>query len=116
SPDGKILASASDDHMIRLWDAETDRELRQLAGHGSEVKCLAFSPNGKVLASGGADKTIRFWDVSTGKKLSRIEKHPGPVQVITYAPDGKTLASGGDDEGGNVCIWETSGAKEVRRW
>jgi WD40 repeat protein len=116
SPDGKILASAGDDHLIRFWDAETDRELRQLAGHESEVNCLAFSPDGKVLASGGADRTIRFWDVATGKELSRIDKHPGPVQVVAYAPDGKTLASGGDDKGGNVCVWETSNGKEVRRW
>ncbi len=116
SPNGKILASAGDDHVIRFWDAETDRELRQLAGHKSQVNCVAFSPDGKILASGGEDKTIRFWDVSTGKELSQINKHPGPVVAVAYAPDGKSLVSGGNEEGGNICVWESDNGKEVRRW
>ena len=63
SPDGKILASGSVDHTIKLWDVATGTLLRTLSGHTSFVESVAFSPDGKILASGSYDKTIKLWDV-----------------------------------------------------
>src|SRR5271170_443018 len=51
SPDGKLLASASDDHTVRLWDPATGASLQTLEGHSDSVLALAFSPDGKLLAS-----------------------------------------------------------------
>ena len=51
SPDGKTLASGSGDKTIRLWDVNTGRLIRSLAGHGGTVHSLAFSPDGKTIAS-----------------------------------------------------------------
>src|SRR5713101_1230986 len=62
SPDGRVLASGSDDKTIRLWDMQTGQLLRSLEGHSNYVNSVAWSPDGKVLASGSSDKTIRLWN------------------------------------------------------
>ena len=64
SPDGKTLASAGGENVIRLWDLATYKTVRTLEGHTDGVECLAFSPDGKILASGSRDKTIRLWEMS----------------------------------------------------
>jgi WD40 repeat protein len=65
SPDGKTLASSSDDGTIRLWDIATGRPIGSpLTGHTDAVYSVAFSPDGKTLASGSDDHTIRLWDVA----------------------------------------------------
>jgi hypothetical protein len=64
SPDGKTLASVSDDKTIILWDVASHQRLGQpLTGHTSSVRSVAFSPDGKTLASGSNDRTIILWDV-----------------------------------------------------
>jgi WD40 repeat protein len=68
SPDGKTLASASQDHTVRLWETATNKELTTLQGHTNAVDVVAFSPDGMTLASGGLDKTVRLWEVATRKE------------------------------------------------
>ena len=68
SPDGKRIASGSDDNTVRLWDADTGQPVGQpLTGHTDTVTSVAFSPDGKRIVSGSGDNTVRLWDADTGQ-------------------------------------------------
>jgi WD40 repeat protein len=64
SPDGKTVASTSEDGTLRLWEVATGKERCCFVGHRGDVWCLSFSPDGRRLASGGGDATTFVWDVT----------------------------------------------------
>ncbi|NJR67059.1 MAG: hypothetical protein HC772_19885, partial [Leptolyngbyaceae cyanobacterium CRU_2_3] len=66
SPDGKTLASCSEDQTLKLWDWRTGQCLKTWTGHQGWVKSIAFSPNGNQLATGSFEHTVKVWDVETG--------------------------------------------------
>ena len=69
SPDGKRLATASNDSTVRVWDLATGQELVALKGHFTVVSSVAFSPDGKTLASGSGDLTVRLWRAATEQEV-----------------------------------------------
>jgi WD40 repeat protein len=112
SPDGKILASGSDEGEIGLWAMPGGRPIHRLSGHAWQTNALAFSPGGKQLASVGNDKSARVWHVLTGKQLLRL-RHDGHVVAVAYSPDGKTLATASEDK--TIRFWNPATGKQIRK-
>jgi WD40 repeat protein len=102
SPDGKMLASSSNDSTVILWDVAT----RQPIGQSIEGSNVAFSPGGKTLAA-GTNLTIVLWNIVTGQPIGQpLEEPTGQLHSLTFSPDGKILASGGVD--GTSTLWDVA--------
>ncbi|MDO4584233.1 MAG: WD40 repeat domain-containing protein [Planctomycetia bacterium] len=90
SPDGKRLVSC--DRLVRVWDMESGRELKQMDGHTSTIHSVCFSADGKKVWSAGADGFLKVWDARTGMLLGAFQQEDGVVSVI-ISPNGKMVVA-----------------------
>ena len=112
APDGRLLASATEDGQVQLTGDPDEGESTDLGTHKGAAWCVAFSPDGERLASGGEDKLVRLWDVRNRKELPSLAGHGGAVRGLCFSPDGSRLASGDGD--GVIRLWDASSGRPVR--
>ncbi|KAF9478961.1 WD40 repeat-like protein [Pholiota conissans] len=99
SPDGKLLATGSEDNEIRIWDIDARKIIRTLKGHTEEIYSLDFSRNGRYIVSGSADRTLWIWDLrQRSSKMIHLSKDSQDfeqgITSIAISPDSKLVAAG----------------------
>ncbi|XP_076397285.1 notchless protein homolog 1 [Megachile rotundata] len=98
SPNGRIIASASFDKSIKLWEANTGKYITSLRGHVQAVYSVAWSADSRLLVSGSADSTLKVWCMKTKKLCQDLPGHADEVYAVDWSPDGLCVASGGKDK------------------
>ncbi|HVS00959.1 MAG TPA: pentapeptide repeat-containing protein [Thermoanaerobaculia bacterium] len=111
SPDGRQVASGSEDQTVRIWDLETGRQRRSFRGHEDWIWTVAFSPDGLLVASGGSDRSIRVWSLASGYEVWHTREHENHVRCVAFSADGQLLASASSD--GWIRVWESVGGRSV---
>lgn len=106
SPDGRMLATASEDEKVHVWDAATGQLLTSLSENAGELNCVAFSPDGGLLAIGADDGSILIRKTDSWQLHATLAGHSDNVFGVAFTPDGQLLASCSFDD--KVKLWSTS--------
>jgi WD40 repeat protein/tRNA A-37 threonylcarbamoyl transferase component Bud32/tetratricopeptide (TPR) repeat protein len=109
SPGGDRLASGGADHVVRIWDLASGRELLALKGHTATISSVAWAPDGRRLASADKIGGLRIWDPNGGRELY-ARRVPYCFRDVAWSPDGRQVAAGCED--GTVRIWDAITGEE----
>jgi WD40 repeat protein len=112
SPDGRTLASGSDDSAVGMWNVASGHLLHTWRDEDSlTVSSVAISPDGRTVAA-GVDEDVKVLDLTSGSLLRTMKGHSFDVEAVAFSPDGRILASGSDDE--TVKLWDAGGGSLLR--
>jgi WD40 repeat protein len=112
APDGSLLAVASDDGRVTIWNTASGDLVRVVRGHKGAVYSVAFSPDQTTIATAGFDETIHIWELSSGRELRTLVGHHGWINAIAFTANGRKLLSAGRDR--TLRIWDIDSGKILR--
>jgi WD40 repeat protein len=108
SPDGRLLATAGADAVVRVWDVQTKAEVRGLRGHTDWATAVAFSPDGRLLASAGADRAARVFELP---QEGTAAGHLLRVNAVAVSPDGSRAVTASIDQ--TMKVWDLATGREL---
>jgi WD40 repeat protein len=114
SPDGEVLASASSDRTIKLWDYETGDCLRTCTGHQSSIYSIAFSATGDLMVSGSGDRTVKLWDCYSGTCIKTLSGQTNEVCSVAVSSDNQTIACVSLDQ--TMRLWDYHSGYCLKSW
>jgi WD40 repeat protein len=101
----------SQDHVLRVFEIESGRELHVLRGHTAAVNAVAATPDGRLAVSASSDSTLIVWDISTGKALRTLSGHTDAVNDVAIAPGARLVISAGADR--TLLVWDIDSGQVV---
>lgn len=110
APDGRQVAAAGADGVVRIWDVPTKTEARGLRGHPDWATAIAFAPDGRRLVAAGADGSVRVFELAPQEGSGRAG-HLRAVTAVAVSPDGKTIATAAADQ--TVKLWDRASGREL---
>jgi hypothetical protein len=113
SPDGRSLATASNDKAVRIWSLDSSSVVESHQLHPEEPLAVAWSPRGDLVASAGRDWTIHLWSTKEKREVRALVGHEKDVEALAFSPAGNVLVSGSAD--GTVRFWHVEEGRELAR-
>ncbi len=97
SRDGKLLATAGGDKLVRLWNPEDGTETARLEAHSTQVLGLAFNQDASQLVTGGADRLLKVWDVKTKENTIAFAARPASFNAVLWNPSAPAVLAVTED-------------------
>ncbi|HYX40866.1 MAG TPA: WD40 repeat domain-containing protein [Pyrinomonadaceae bacterium] len=109
SSDGKLLATAGPNKLVKLWDVAHRDKLPKTLEHPNTVNAAVFAPHSHLLATGCSDGTVQLWNIDDGQS-KMLAGHRYAVEALAFSPDAKLLATASDDQ--TVKLWDVATGQE----
>jgi WD40 repeat protein len=127
SPDGKLLATACHDGVVRVFDIEKNAAVKTINAHTtpqpSPVYSVTWTADGKQLLSTSFDKSMKLWDANSGNLVREFKAfaekgfekgHQDQVFCAAITKDGKLIASGSSDR--RIKLWNAADGNVIREF